>query len=83
MANQSEERAGLTVGLPKALVEQADALVRHGAARSRNRLIVQAVAAYLRQLEEALIDRNSSKWSTMNDSPSSSAEGSSAQTGRL
>lgn len=35
-----EERAWLTVDLPKAIVEQADALVRHGAARSRNRPIL-------------------------------------------
>lgn len=50
------ERTRLTVDLPKALVEQADALVSCGAARSRNRLIVQAVEAYLKQLEEARID---------------------------
>jgi len=51
-----EERTRLTVDLPKALVERADALVRRGAARSRNRLILQAVEVYLKQLEEALID---------------------------
>ena len=52
----SEGRTRLTVDLPKALVEKADALVRGGAARSRNRLIAQAVEAYLKQLEEAWID---------------------------
>lgn len=52
----ARERTRLTVDLPKALVERADALVRRGAARSRNRLIVQAIEAYLKQLEEALID---------------------------
>ena len=52
----TKERTRLTVDLPKALVKQADALVRRGAARSRNRLIAQAVEAYLKQLEEALID---------------------------
>jgi hypothetical protein len=40
----------------KAFVEQADALVRRGVARSRNRLIHQAVEEYLKQLEEASID---------------------------
>jgi Arc/MetJ-type ribon-helix-helix transcriptional regulator len=52
----TEERTRLTVDLPKALVKKADALVRRGAARSRNRLIAQAVEAYLKQLEEAQID---------------------------
>ncbi len=52
----SEERTRLTIDLPKALVEQADAAVACGAARSRNRLIAQAVEAYLRQLEAARID---------------------------
>jgi metal-responsive CopG/Arc/MetJ family transcriptional regulator len=51
-----EERTRLTVDLPKALVEKADSLVHRGAARSRNRLIAQAVEAYLKQLEEAWID---------------------------
>ena len=49
-------RTRLTVDLPKAVVEQADALVRRGIARSRNRLIQDAVAAYLKQLEENAID---------------------------
>jgi len=52
----TEGRTRLTVDLPKALVERADALVRQGAARSRNRLITQAVEVYLKQLEEAQID---------------------------
>lgn len=52
----SEERTRLTVDLPKALVEKADALVKRGTARSRNRLIAQAVEAYLKRLEEAWID---------------------------
>lgn len=52
----SEARTRLTVDLPKALVEQADALVARGAARSRNRLIIEAVDSYLRQLQEAWID---------------------------
>lgn len=51
-----EEHTRLTVDLPKALLEQADAAVRRGAARSRNRLIAQAVEAYLKHLEEAWID---------------------------
>lgn len=51
-----EERTRLTVDLPKALVKQADTLVRRGVARSRNRLIAQAVEAYLKWLEEAWID---------------------------
>ncbi len=54
MAN--EKRARLTIDLPKTLVEQADAAVACGAAKSRNRLIMQAVEAYLRQLEAARID---------------------------
>ncbi len=52
----TKERTRLTVDLPKAVVEQADALVRCGVARSRNRLIQQAVEAHLKQLEEATID---------------------------
>lgn len=52
----TKEQTRLTVDLPKAFVEQADALVRRGVARSRNRLIHQAVEAYLKQLEEASID---------------------------
>ena len=52
----SEARTRLTVDLPKALVEQADALVARGAARSRNRLIIEAVDTYLKQLQEAWID---------------------------
>lgn len=52
----SEERTRLTVDLPKALVEQADTLVRRGLSRSRNRLIIQALEAYLKELEEDLID---------------------------
>ena len=51
-----KEQTRLTVDLPKDFVEQADALVRRGVARSRNRLIHQAVEAYLKQLEEASID---------------------------
>ena len=52
----TREQTRLTVDLPKAFVEQADALVRRGVARSRNRLIHQAVEVYLKQLEEASID---------------------------
>lgn len=52
----TKERTRLTVDLPISLVEQADALVAHGAARSRNRLITQALEMYLKQLEEARID---------------------------
>jgi len=52
----TEERTRLTVDLPKVLVERADALVRRGVARSRNRLIIQAMEAYLERLEEAQID---------------------------
>jgi len=51
-----EGRTRLTVDLPRALVEQADALVARGAARSRNRLISEALEKYLKQLEEAHID---------------------------
>lgn len=51
-----KDRTRLTVDLPKTLVEQADALVHCGAVRSRNRLIIQAVEAYLKRLEEARID---------------------------
>ena len=52
----TKEQTQVSVDLPKAFVEQADALVRRGVARSRNRLIHQAVEAYLKQLEEASID---------------------------
>lgn len=51
-----EVRTRLTVDLPKGLVKQADALIARGVARSRNRLITQAVEAYLKQLEEAWIE---------------------------
>lgn len=51
-----EVRTRLTVDLPKGLVEQADALIARGVTRSRNRLITQAVEAYLKQLEEAWIE---------------------------
>ncbi len=46
----------LSVDLPRGLVKQADAAVAQGAARSRNRLIAQAVETYLRHLEETLVD---------------------------
>jgi predicted transcriptional regulator len=49
-------RTRLTVDLPRTLVEQADALVARSTARSRNRLIAQALEMYLKQLEEAEID---------------------------
>ena len=52
----TKDHTRLTVDLPKAFVEQANALVRHSVARSRNRLILQAVEMYLKQLEEAWID---------------------------
>jgi predicted transcriptional regulator len=51
-----EGRTRLTIDLPKALVEQADMLVRRGVARSRNRLIVEALERFLKDLEEAQID---------------------------
>jgi metal-responsive CopG/Arc/MetJ family transcriptional regulator len=52
----SEGRTRLTIDLPKALVEQADMLVRRGVARSRNRLIVEALERFLKDLEEAQIN---------------------------
>jgi predicted transcriptional regulator len=51
-----EERTRLTVDLPKDLVERADTIVGRGVVRSRNRLIIQAVEAYIKQLEEAALD---------------------------
>lgn len=52
----TKSRRRLTVDLPVALVEQADALVACGAARSRNCLIAQALEMYVKQLEEVQID---------------------------
>ncbi len=46
----------VTVDLPRILVQQADAAVSQGAARSRNQLIARAVGTYLGQLEESMID---------------------------
>jgi len=46
----------VTVDLPRKLVQQADAAVTQGAARSRNQLIARAVGTYLGQLKETMID---------------------------
>lgn len=50
------KKTRLTVDLPRELIEQADTVVKKGAARSRNQLITQAIETYLHDLEEAEID---------------------------
>lgn len=45
-----------TVDVPADLLERTQHLVEHGAARSRNSLIVTAIETYLDQLEREAID---------------------------
>lgn len=52
----AEKRTRLTVDLPVELVKKADEWVQRGVSRSRNHLILQAVEAYIQQVEQQWID---------------------------
>jgi predicted transcriptional regulator len=57
----AQTRTRLSIDLPTELVKQADTLVARGVARSRNRLILQAIETYLKHLEETHIEAQFAK----------------------
>jgi metal-responsive CopG/Arc/MetJ family transcriptional regulator len=54
--NEAQDRIRINLDLPRTLLEQCSAAIEKDAARNRNSLIVEAIEAYLRMLENQWID---------------------------